>query len=143
MIAVDASVAVKWVLPDEDRADLAQELLDRTLASGESLIAPALLTFEVTNIVRQQIRRGIVDSANGLGLLSDVLDLPVERWSPPGLHERALILAVAFALPAAYDAHYVALAEFAGCDCWTDDRRLVRQVGGRLPALRWIGDARA
>ena len=46
----------------------------------------------------------------------------------------------AFGLPAAYDSQYVALAQFLGCDLWTDDQRLLRDLAGRLSFVTWIGD---
>ncbi len=55
--------------------------------------------------------------------------------SPP-LHHDALTLCDAHLLPAAYDAHYVALAQHLGCLFWTDDQRLLRLVGAVLPFVR-------
>lgn len=48
----------------------------------------------------------------------------------------ALELTVLHNLPAAYDAHYVALAEQLACAFWTDDQRLLHTLGGVLPAVR-------
>jgi predicted nucleic acid-binding protein len=56
------------------------------------------------------------------------------------LHHQALVLADALGLSATYDAHYLALAEHLGCELWTDDERLIRQVTNSLPFVRWIGD---
>ena len=52
----------------------------------------------------------------------------------------ALDIADAYGLPAAYDAHYLALADLLGCEFWTDDRRLLRQVSHDLLFVRWLGD---
>jgi predicted nucleic acid-binding protein len=41
-------------------------------------------------------------------------------------------LAAAHNLAAAYDAHYLALAERLGIDCWTADERLYNSVRHRL-----------
>lgn len=142
MIVVDASLAAEWVVPEEERSEQALALLRRTLDADEPMIAPTLLAFEMTNVVRQRVRRGSLGLVDALASLDDFLAMPIEFRSPPSMHGRALALAVAFDLPAAYDAHDLALIETAGCDLWTDDRRLLRQVGGRFPALRWIGDYR-
>jgi predicted nucleic acid-binding protein len=140
VICVDASVAVKWIL-DEDHADEAKDLYRAALRTGEPIVAPPLLPIEVTDILRQRMR-----AADGLtrdeatDLLDDFLAFPIDVQNPAGLHRRALVLADAHGLPAAYDAHYVALAEGLGCDLWTDDRRLLRLVGSNLAFVRWIGD---
>ena len=43
-------------------------------------------------------------------------------------------------LSAAYDAHYVALAEVRRCECWTADERLWNSVKRQLPMVRWVGE---
>jgi predicted nucleic acid-binding protein len=140
LICVDASVAVKWIL-DEERSDRARALYRAALRVDESIVAPPLLPLEVTNILCQRMR-----VADGLSLtvatghLDDFLAFPIEFHNPAGLHRRALALAYTHDLPATYDAHYLALAEFLGCELWTDDQRLLRQVGDSLPHMRWIGD---
>lgn len=45
-----------------------------------------------------------------------------------------------FAQPAAYDAHYLALAEREGCEYWTADQRLWNTVKAALPWVRWLGN---
>jgi predicted nucleic acid-binding protein len=140
MICVDASVAVKWVL-DEERSDRAKALFRATERAGRDIVAPTLLPLEVTNILRQRTR-----AANGLALeaairiLDRFLALPIAIHAPDDLHRRALALAHAFDLPAAYDARYLALAEHFGCDLWTDDERLFRRVERSLPFIRRLGD---
>ncbi len=104
------------------------------------IVAPPLLAIEVVNIIRQRmIREGL-----GLGdtrrLIDRFLAFPVTLRTSPALHERALTLAPEYNLPAVYDAHYVALAQQLGCRLWTDDRRLLRNLGGQLNFIRWIGD---
>lgn len=140
MICVDASVAVKLIL-DEERSDLAIALYDAVVQAGQSIVAPPLLPLEVTNTLRQRMRANpglsLIDATDQL---NDFLALPIEYHNPAGLHHQALVLADALGLPATYDAHYLALAEHLGCELWTDDQRLLRQVGSSLPFVRWIGD---
>jgi predicted nucleic acid-binding protein len=44
-------------------------------------------------------------------------------------------MAERFSLPAAYDAHYLALAEWLGGQFWTADGRLARRIQASLP---WV-----
>ena len=67
----------------------------------------------------------------------------IEIYNPAWLHRQALILADAFGLPAAYDAHYLALAEHFECELWTADRRLLRAVGSGPPFVRPIAEYNA
>ena len=61
--------------------------------------------------------------------------LSLRFHSETELHPRALALAERFSLRAAYDAHYLALAEWLGGEFWTADAALVRVVGAALP---WV-----
>ncbi len=104
-------------------------------------MAPPLLPYEVTSILRQRLRAAApIPLELAIVHLEDFLSVPIELRNPLGLHRRALILADTYELPAAYDAHYLALAEHLDCPLWTDDRRLLRLVGNRQPFVRAIGD---
>jgi predicted nucleic acid-binding protein len=62
----------------------------------------------------------------------------VRLYGDEQLHRRALALAERFSLPAAYDVHYLALADWLGGEFWTADRKLARAVGGELPWVRVV-----
>jgi len=104
-------------------------------------VAPALLLFELTNYVRKQMRgQNALASFEAEQLLAGFLALPIEFHSPPGMHQLALRIAHTYDLPAAYDAHYLALSQLLDCEFWTDDIRLLRQVREHRPVVRWLGD---
>lgn len=73
-------------------------------------------------------------------LLDQFLQIPVVLTAPNGLHAEALAIAHRHALPAVYDAHYLAVAELYQCPLWTADRRLLRALGGKGDGIHWIGD---
>lgn len=99
------------------------------------------MPIEVTNILRQRMRAsGGLSLGEASTLLDDFLTVRFTIIDPAGLYHRALIIADTYGLPAAYDAHYVALAEWLECEFWTDDRKLVRRVERDLPFVRQIGD---
>ena len=54
------------------------------------------------------------------------------------LHERAIHLAERYSLNAAYDAHYLALADRLGAEFWTADRRLANSVRHELEWVRLV-----
>ena len=140
MICVDASLAAKWFLAEEG-STRATALYEETVPAGIAIVAPSLLPIEMTNIFHQQTK-----SADGWTLemasasLARFLSLSIAIHNPDGLHQRALALANAYKLPAAYDAHYLALAEYFGCELWTDDRRLSRGVQSNFPFVRRLSE---
>lgn len=140
MICVDASLAIKWVLTDEDRADTALALLRAQIASSQEVIAPPLLYSEATNILRKRVRRQHLPLSMGLDMLDELLAFPIVLLSPADLFPDALWLASQYDLAAAYDAQYVVLAQMLECEFWTDDHRLVNQLQSSLPFVRALSE---
>jgi predicted nucleic acid-binding protein len=136
MIVVDASVAAKWLFPHEVRDRQALTLLTESTRQSNPIVAPHLLTFEVANIIRQRMIREGLALTDADQLMTRFVALPVTLQAPPRLSQEALAIADAHGLPAAYDGHYVALAQQLGCDLWTDDQRLIRQIAGVLSFVR-------
>lgn len=139
MICVDASVAAKWIL-SEEHSERALALYAESVQVGEPVVAPALLPFEIANILRLRMVRDNVSFAQAQQLMEQFQSFPLRYPVRRRLGLRALELASTYNLPAVYDAHYLALAQLLSCPFWTDDRRLLRNLAGRLDFVRWIGD---
>jgi len=137
-LCIDASVAAKWVLPEEG-SELALDLYARSRDDDTTLIAPPHLPIEVTNAIRRRVARKLITSPEGEALLDAFLDFALSLAAPLGLYERALQLAERFDRPTAYDTHYVALAEIAGCELLTADRTLINALGGQLSFVKPLG----
>ena len=102
---VDASVAVKWILP-ESGSSAAAAL--RKL--NDDLSAPSLIAVEVGNALWKAVRRGSVTRSEALegfeaALISLQSLIPIEE-----LRVRALTLAIELRHPI-YDCFYLALAQ--------------------------------
>lgn len=138
-VVVDASLALKWVVPEDD-SETALAVRFRWQSSGENPVAPPIFRSEVTNALYQMVRRGrllIDDAAAAL----DAVTPAVAIVEPVGLYDAALTIADGLGIEATYDALYVALAEIEDCEIWTADQRLVRAAQTRFPRVRWIGEA--
>lgn len=57
-----------------------------------------------------------------------------------GVHERAITLAAELGQQAAYDAHYLALAEALNCRFWTADRPFFTAARLVTDRVRWLGN---
>ena len=140
-VIVDASIVLKWVL-DEPDSDTADALLTEWTDKGFIVLAPTLLAYEIANILHQNVRKGeitldrVKEGLAEIALTGLVFDFSQDL----SLSMRAVELANKYSLPAAYDAHYLALAERQGCELWTADTRMWRAVRGKLPWVRWMGD---
>ena len=132
-LCVDANLVIRLVAGPADEA--VRRLWEQWDTAGRQLAAPTLLRYEVTNALYRYQKLGwITAPAVGLALRA-ALALPVRLYGEADLHARALDIAGRFSLPAAYDAHYLALAERLDGEFWTADRTLARIV---QPSLSWV-----
>lgn len=140
-VVIDSNIALKWVLDEPDSPE-ALALLTEWVRKRTTLLAPALLAYEAANILFQNVRKDKItfDTArNGLKrvILAGIeLDFPYDYR----LSQRAIELANKYNLSAAYDAHYLALAEREDCELWTADSRMWRAVQDKLPWVRNLSD---
>jgi predicted nucleic acid-binding protein len=140
-LAVDASVAVKWVVA-EDLSSQAQALLRDCLQAVRPVIAPPHFTGEVVNAIHRRTQRTEhpLTSEQAAQAVQDFVAVPIELLSPAGLYEQAFTLAQTFALPTIYDSLYVVLAQLLDVELWTADERLRRALRTSAPWVRFIGD---
>ncbi len=133
VVVVDASIAIKWLLvePDSNRA---AKLLDEWINKGMLILAPSLLTYEITSALYQKVRKGeitldrVKEALAELSLTEIDFDFSTDFASST----RAVELANHLRLPATYDSHYLALAERKGCELWTADLRMWNSIRGKL-----------
>lgn len=140
-VAVDASVAVKWVVA-EDFTDRAQALLGNSLRAARPLIAPPHFPGEVVNAIHRRTQRSEqpLSPVRATQAVQEFLEYPVELLSPADLYWQAFTFAQTHALAAIYDSLYVVLAQLLEVELWTADERLLRALGDAAPWVRFIGD---
>ncbi len=140
-IVVDASLALKWVLEEPYTAE-ANDLLENWGEQRNKLLAPALFLYEVANALTKRIQRQQLTLAQAKERLGFFLESGPLLQQIGAVHPRALELADRFRLPTAYDAHYLALAEFQRCEFWTADERLWNSVKRELHWAHWLGEGK-
>ena len=138
-VVVDASLAVKWLVEEED-SDKAHAVLQSWVAQDITRIAPYLMPFEVANALHRRVVRGELNVRDSARMIARLLESRLELHQPPGLHIRAMQIASELRQGAAYDAHYLALAESIGCDLWTADERFYRSTSRSIRNVCWLGE---
>jgi len=115
---VDASVAVKWYLPEVHAEPAA-----RLLAEEYELHAPDLLLPEFGNILWKKFMRGELSQAEVRSIAKALAVVPLRIHASQPLLEGAVELALRTSRTV-YDCLYLALAIHLGCALVTADDRL-------------------
>jgi predicted nucleic acid-binding protein len=138
-LVLDASVAVKWVLPakDEPFAEQALGLLDLWRRAQVRLLVPDLFWAETGAVLWKAARRGRISPETATSALGDLVAEKFPEVASGLLIQNALAIALGNGR-SVYDSLYVALAVRAKADLITADERLVNALGSRFP-VRWLG----
>lgn len=128
---LDASVGLKWELPEPD-SDKSGRLRDGFRNGVHELIAPESFTLEIAHGLTKAERQGRISDATALWL--DAMTTCPDLFPFAPLMYRALQIAKQARI-GVYDCLYVALAEREGCELVTADDRLVRALQPTFPFI--------
>jgi predicted nucleic acid-binding protein len=124
MIVLDASVILKWLLPEEGR-DIALSFLDKHINDQEEVAIPELLYYEVGNILA--VKTKLPEEAI-IEVMRYLFDLELSAFTL-GQQEylEAMRLSRLYEV-SIYNASYVVLARSLGASFITADERLARKM---------------
>ena len=136
VVVVDASVVVKWFLP-EVHAEAARRLL----RGRRTLVAPELIWAEIGNTLWKKYIRKELTADAAYAILQDMQRFPLQTIAINVLLDMAWNLAVRFQI-SVYDALYLALAMSRHCTLVTADHQLftVLKRSPLATALLWVED---
>jgi predicted nucleic acid-binding protein len=135
-LVVDASVAIKWFLP-EIHGEAALRLLEGQYA----LRVPDLIFSEFGNVLWKRFRKGQISRKEAIVTIEALLALPLQVESSQSLIPAALEIACS-AHRTVYDSLYLAVAIAHQCRVVTADSKLHNALKkGALSAhLLWVED---
>jgi predicted nucleic acid-binding protein len=135
-LVLDTSVVLKWIRQEEVLADRALALLQSYLDGWSQISVPALLGYEVANVLRYKADSTTAQVETAIQAL---FDLDLEWVAPlPTVMRRAVVIARDHDT-SVYDATFAALAESIGATFITADERLVRRLEP-LAFVRFLGE---
>jgi len=134
---VDASVAVKWFLP-EPHSEAAIALL----RSGRALLAPDLLWAEFGNALAKRCQAKELTLSDATGITSALERYPLSFYATRPLVSKGLRIATALGR-ALYDSLYLALAQETAAQLVTADQKYIEALHQSPWAkhVLWIEDA--
>jgi len=136
-LVVDASVAIKWYLPE-----IHSKEAERLLNSAVDLCAPELIFSEIGNILWKRVMRRDMTEEKARSIMHSLRDLPLTIWRADILAEGALSIACS-TKRSFYDSLYLALAVTSDCRLVTADLKLLnslKNVALFKKHLLWIED---
>jgi predicted nucleic acid-binding protein len=138
IVCIDASFVLRLLLggPGGNEAEI---LWKEWAHNGVQAAAPELIFYEITNALHRLSSNAIVAFEEAEETLEIALGLEINTVSEEFLHHKALLFARKCSLKAAYDAHYLALAESLEANFWTADRRLMNAVAEKLSWVKCLG----
>ena len=135
---IDASVAAKWYLRDEELLPQADQVLDSIVAVGST--APHIIRHEFANSMSAAVRSGRISRSDADHNLAHFLRSSLgTQPEPEPLIQEAMGITMDLSIYI-MDAVYIALAQQVGSEFVTADRKLYDAVSDRLPGVRWLGD---
>jgi predicted nucleic acid-binding protein len=138
-VVIDASVALKRRLRDEEATQQADALLEDFLAGKLALLAPMLFDYEIANALRVAVTRQRLSEQDAVAALADFAQFSIIRCDFSGISSRTFHLSGQHQRTA-YDSAYMALAQARGAWVFTGDKRLFNAVGETLAWVKWLGD---
>ncbi len=137
-LVVDASVAVKWFLPE-----IHSQAAERVLICGEKLSAPDPIWAEVGNALYKRVIRKEITLEEASAILKDFLRFPLLTYASKSLLDAAWAFAGRFSL-SVYDSLYLALAAGLNCSLVTADKKFydAMQKKSLGPKLVWVEDVK-
>ena len=138
-VVIDASVALKWRLRDEEATQQADALLEDFLAGKLMLFTPTLFDYEIANALRVAVTRQRLSESDAAAALADFAQYTIIRYDFSSIASRTFDLSGQHQR-SAYDSAYMALAQAQGLWFFTGDKRLFNAVGKTLAWVKWLGD---
>ena len=138
-LVVDASVGVKWFIP-EPLSDKALAILENFRDGRVELYAPSIFTLEVASALRKYHVRGLVKKSIVAASLKTLRDIDITyietEWD---LVDKALHYSLQRGVTV-YDAVYIVSARNLGAQLVTADKKLHQALHGKEPTLLYLGD---
>lgn len=133
---VDASIAVKWFIPEPHAISA-----NRLLYEDFELLAPDLIFPEFGNVLWKKWRRGEITAASAYGIMEDFSQMAMKRYNSQSFVGEAWRIAERFGR-SFYDSLYIALAKAQGCPVVTADLKLYNALknGPLKKYILWVED---
>lgn len=135
-IVVDANIIIGLALP-LSYSYAATEQMKKWQHQNEDLVVPSLWHYECVSALRKAVVLNTISSEEVTDALQNILNLGIKDFQPTFyLNQKALEWATRLNQTVAYDAAYLALAEYLNTEFWTADNKLFKAAENE--GLTWV-----
>lgn len=138
-VVIDASVALKWYLADEEYGQKALILLTDYVTNKLDIVAPSLLEYEVVNGLLIAQKRGRIKEEKLLMAIDGFLNLDIKLTDLSTFYFKTLYYCKKYNC-SVYDSSYLATADEMKSVLVTADEKLYNVVKKDIRWGKWIGD---
>ena len=138
-VIVDASVALKWYLDDEDLGTKALNILNLYIANKINITAPSLIEYEVMNGLKIAQKRGRIDEDTLHTGIEGFFNLEITVFNASFFSDKVPDIVNAYDI-SSNDACYLALGEKEKTPFVTADKVLYNKVHKKLKYVKWLGE---
>lgn len=136
-VAIDASFLLKIFLP-ESKSDQVEDLWKRWIEDHIEIVAPTLIIFEVSSVIRNKVYRNILSEEEGEEIIK-LLKIPdFSLIYTEELLDIAWEVSTALNTPTLYDCFYLALPKLLRIPLWTADKKLYQSTKREFPFVNLL-----
>ena len=136
-IAVDASFVLKLFLP-ENKSDQAEKLWKAWVEDHVEIMAPALITFEVSSVIRNKVFRDRLSEREGREIISLLKQIDISLVFTEELLDIAWEIGTILNTSNLYDCFYLALPKLLRIPLWTADKKLFQSGQKEFPFINLL-----
>lgn len=136
-VSIDASFLLKLFLPEE-KSKQAEDIWKRWINDSIEIVAPALIVFEFSSVLRNKVYRGIIDDRIGTDIINQLKELDIILVYTDDILKIAWEIGNIQKSTTLYDYFYIALAKFLNIPLWTADKKLYNSIKNTMPFINLL-----
>ena len=127
-VLIDASFLLKLFLPEE-KSNEAEAQWRNWVKRDVEVIAPTLIVFETSSVLKNKVYRGIINGEDADKLIKQLQELDITLMYTEDILEDAWEVGKILKSSTLYDCFYIALSKFLNIPMWTADGKLYHSAG--------------
>jgi predicted nucleic acid-binding protein len=128
---------LKIFLP-ESKSDQVEDLWKRWIGDHIEIVAPTLILFEISSVIRNKVYRNILSEEEGEEIIKLLKILDFSLIYTEELLDIAWEISTALNTPTLYDCFYLALPKLLRIPLWTADKKLYQSAKREFPFVNLL-----